>query len=173
MNANTPAAPEPEIPPVAVSEARAAAPSLVASIEAVARTRLLTVRAETLLAEVALLLSNAQISLVVVCSADGTAVGVITETILVRQLGFGKADIFTTQAGDVMTSDFTTCLPSESLSSVLAMMHSRGLIHVVVVDAGNKPVGIANARDGLRALLAAGNQEEELLRNYVMGIGYQ
>jgi hypothetical protein len=30
-----------------------------------------------------------------------------------------------------------------------------------------------NARDGLRALLAAGNHEETLLRNYVMGIGYQ
>jgi hypothetical protein len=30
-----------------------------------------------------------------------------------------------------------------------------------------------NARDGLRALLAAGNHEEALLRDYVMGIGYQ
>ena len=34
-------------------------------------------------------------------------------------------------------------------------------------------LGVLNARDGLRALLAAGNHEEELLRNYVMGIGYQ
>ena len=48
-----------------------------------------------------------------------------------------------------------------------------GLIHVPVVDADNKPTGVVNARDGLRALLAAGNQEEALLRNYVMGVGYQ
>ena len=34
-------------------------------------------------------------------------------------------------------------------------------------------LGVVNARDGLRALLAAGNHEEALLRNYVMGIGYQ
>jgi CBS domain-containing protein len=52
------------------------------------------------------------------------------------------------------------------------MMHDRGLIHVVVVAAGNRPLGVVNARDGLRALLAAGNHEEALLRDYVMGIGY-
>ena len=53
------------------------------------------------------------------------------------------------------------------------MMHARGLIHVLLIGAGNQPVGLLNARDGLRALLAAGNHEEALLRNYVMGIGYQ
>jgi CBS domain-containing protein len=72
-----------------------------------------------------------------------------------------------------MTQDFTACTAEEVLSDVLAMMHNRWLIHVLLVDADNKPVGIVNARDGLRALLAAGNHEEELLRNYVMGIGYQ
>jgi sulfur relay (sulfurtransferase) DsrF/TusC family protein len=43
----------------------------------------------------------------------------------------------------------------------------------LLLDAEHKPVGVLNARDGLRALLSAGNYEEELLRNYVMGIGYQ
>jgi CBS domain-containing protein len=52
-------------------------------------------------------------------------------------------------------------------------MHERGLIHVLLVDADNKLLGVVNARDGLRALLAAGNHEEALLRNDVMGIGYQ
>lgn len=42
-----------------------------------------------------------------------------------------------------------------------------------VVNAQGKLLGIVNARDGLRALLAAGNHGETLLRNYVMGIGYQ
>jgi CBS domain-containing protein len=73
----------------------------------------------------------------------------------------------------VMTREITTCRPEDVLSEVLAMMHERGLIHVLVVDAGNKPLGVLNALDGLRALLAAGNQEEALLRNYVMGVGYQ
>jgi CBS domain-containing protein len=59
------------------------------------------------------------------------------------------------------------------LPDVVAQMHEQGLIHVLLVDADNKPLGVVNVRDGLRALLLAGNQEEVLLRNYVMGVGYQ
>lgn len=99
--------------------------------------------------------------------------GTITETILVRHLGLGHADFFTTHAGDVMTNEFTTCEPQELLSDVLAMMHARSLMHVLLIGADNQPLGVLNARDGLRVLLAAGNDEEALLRNYVMGIGYQ
>ena len=52
-------------------------------------------------------------------------------------------------------------------------MHARGLIHVLMLSPAGQLLGVVNARDGLRALLAAGNHEEALLRNYVMGIGYQ
>lgn len=176
MNAQVPVRPDepnPETPPVAAAEARAAAPLRVSGVEEVARARLLTVSADTLLSEVAALLSSAQISVVVVCDASGAALGVITETILVRRLGSGQADFFTTRAGDVMTPAFTSCAPQDLLSDVLAMMHARGLIHVVLLGADQRPLGVLNARDGLRALLAAGNQEEALLRNYVMGVGYQ
>ena len=163
----------PESPPVAAAEARAVAPALVSGIEAVARSRLLTVGAEALLVDVAALLSSAQISVVVVCDAAGTAMGIITETVLVKRLGLGQADFFTTQAAEVMTREITVCALDEVLADVLAMMHTRGLIHVLLVDADNRALGVVNARDGLRVLLAAGNHEEELLRNYVMGIGYQ
>ncbi len=168
-----PAAQPPETPPVAAAEARAVAPLSVSGVEVVARSRLLTVAADDLLVKVAALLSGAQISVVVVCDATGAAVGVITETTLVRRLGLGQADFFTTRAGDVMTSEFTVCVPQDLLSDVLALMHTRGLIHVLLLDADRHPLGVLNARDGLRALLAAGNHEEALLRNYVMGLGYQ
>jgi len=162
-----------ESPPVAAAEARAVAPMRVGEVGAMARSRLLTVRVDALLAEVAALLSNAQISVVVVCDAAGRSIGTITETVLVRRLGLGQADFFSTHAGDVMVRETTACSPDDTLSEVLAMMHRRGLVHVLVVGPDNQPLGVLNARDGLRALLAAGNHEEELLRNYVMGIGYQ
>lgn len=157
----------------AAAEAENVTPVLVSSIEEVTRSRLVTVGADALLTEVAALLSSTQISLVVVCDGLGVAAGVITETILVRHLGYGKADVFTTRAGDVMVREFTVCQPTDFLPDVLAKMHERGLIHVPVVDDNNRPIGVVNARDGLRALLAQGNFEEALLRNYVMGIGYQ
>ncbi len=129
--------------------------------------------ADALLVKVAALLSGAQISVVVVCDAAGAAVGVITETTLVRRSGLGQADFFTTRAGDVMAGEFMACVPRDLLSDVLALMHTRGLTHVLLLDADRHPQGVLNARDGLRALLAAGNHEEALLRNHVMGIGYQ
>ncbi len=176
MNAQAqdkPADPIPEIPPVAAAEARAVAPLRVSGVEGVARSRLLTVAIDALLVEVAALLSGAQISVVVVCDAAGVAVGVITETTLVRRLGLGQADFFTTRAGEVMTHEFMACATEDLLSEVLATMHTRGLIHVLLLGDDRHPLGVLNARDGLRALLAAGNHEEALLRNYVMGIGYQ
>ena len=149
------------------------APLQVSAIEAVARSRLLVVGTESLLVEVAALLSSAQISVVVVCDAAGAPLGTITETLLVRRLGLGEASIFTTRAGEVMTPGFAACSPEDSLSEVLALMHERGLIHLLLVDERKTLLGVVNARDGLRALLAAGNHEEALLRNYVMGVGYQ
>lgn len=165
--------PIPETAQAAAAEARTVAPLLVSSVEEIARSRLLTVAVDALLVEVAALLSGAQISVVVVCDASGAAVGIITETTLVRRLGLGQADFFTTRAAEVMTNDFMACAPEDLLSDVLATMHMHGLIHVLLLGPGKQPKGVLNARDGLRALLAAGSHEEALLRNYVMGVGYQ
>ena len=162
-----------ERPAVAAAEAQAVAPLRVHAIEAVARSRLLTVPAHSLLVEVAALLSSAQISVVVVCDVDGAPLGIVTETDLIRHLGLGHADFFTTRAEAVMSRGFTACAPQDLLSDVLATMHKRGLIHVLLVNADHRPEGVVNARDGLRALLAAGNHAEAQLRSYVMGIGYQ
>ena len=63
------------------------------------------------------------------------------------------------------TPGFVACAPDDVLSDVLAMMQERGLVHVLLIDPNNKLLGVVNAREGLRALLAAGNQEEALLRN--------
>ena len=163
----------PESPPVAAAEARAVPPLRVRDIETVARSRLKTVSATSLLVEVAALLSSAQISVVVVADAAGAPLGTITETHLVRRLGLGQADFFNTAAADVMTQGIVACAPDDLLSQVLADMHERGHIHRLLLGPGRQLLGVVNARDGLRAQLAAGNHEEALLRNYVMGIGYQ
>lgn len=149
------------------------APPTVSAIQAVARSRLLTVAADAHLVEVAALLSSAQISVVVVCSDAGEVLGIITETLLVKQLGSRRADFLTTRADAVMTREIRSCVLDDLLPDVVAQMHEQGLIHVLLVDADNKPLGVVNVRDGLRALLLAGIHEEALLRNYVMGVGYQ
>jgi CBS domain-containing protein len=157
----------------APTAARSGTPARVSDISAVARSRLITVAPDTLLVEVAAGLSSAQLSVVVVCSAGGRALGVSTETLLVRQLGLGKADLFNTRAVDVMSTAFHSCAPDEDLAELMDSMHDQGLVHVLVLDARRVVQGIVHPRDGLRALLAAGHEEEALLRQYVMGEGYQ
>ena len=140
---------------VAAAKPAAVAPLLVSSLEAVARSQLITVPVDTRLVEAAERLSGARIGVAVVCDAAGAAIGTITETMLLRHLGLGQADFFATRVGDVMTQEFTTCTPQELLSDVLAMMQSRGLIHVLLIRADKHLLGVLNAHDGLRALLAA------------------
>lgn len=145
---------------------------LVSSIDAAIRSRLAVASDDTLLLEVARLLSNTQISLVVVCDADGLMVGVISKTNIIRQIGHCQGAACTSTAAEIMTRDVTFCRATDCLPDVLSMMLARGFVHVPVVDAQRKPSGVVNARDGLRELWADGQYEETLLRDYVMGVGY-
>ena len=72
-----------------------------------------------------------------------------------------------------MTADVAYCHPADFLPDVLAMMQKCGFVHVPVVDEQSKPLGVVNARDALRSLIAEGEYDEALLRDYVMGIGYR
>jgi CBS domain-containing protein len=146
---------------------------LVSSIEAATRSRLLTVSVSTLLRDVARLLSSTQISLVVVCDDRGAMVGVVTKTDIVRQIGHCDGAACASTAADIMTRDVTSCRATDCLPDVLSMMQARGFVHVPVVDAAGRPTGVVNARDALRELMAEGQYEEALLRDYVMGVGYR
>jgi CBS domain-containing protein len=82
---------------------------LVSSIEAATRSRLVTVSVGTLLREVARLLCNTQISLVVVCDQAGAMAGVVTKTDIVRQIGYFEGAAYTKNAADLMTRELTFC----------------------------------------------------------------
>ena len=146
---------------------------LVSSIDSVARSRLVTIDASATLVDAARTLSDTQISLVVVCDAAGVMSGVITKTDLVRQIGHCGGSACTRQAAEVMTRDVAFCRPADCLSEVLALMRERGFVHIPVVDEAVNPIGVVNARDALRELLAQEKYEESLLRDYVMGVGYR
>lgn len=146
---------------------------LVKNIDALARSRLVTVSADTLLVDVAKLLSDTHISLVVVCDSHGAMVGIITKTNMVQQIGRSCESIGTTVASDVMTRNVTSCYPTDSLLDVMSKMEKSGFIHLPVIDEKFKPSGVVNARDALRTLMTEGKHEAAILRDYVMGIGYR
>ena len=147
--------------------------NLVSSIAAVARSRLVTIVTDALLVDAAKLLSNTQISLVVACDYDGVMAGVITKTNIVQKIGRCGGSACMATAADVMTRDVTYCRPTDYLPDVLSMMATRGFVHIPVIDEHSRPLGVVNARDALRALMAEEQYEASLLRDYVMGIGYR
>lgn len=146
---------------------------LVSSIEAIACSRMTTIARDALLMDVATLLTQTEISLVVVCNPDRTMAGVITKSDIVRQMGRCAGGACQTAAADVMTRQVTFCRAGDRLADVLLTMQTQGLIHLPVIDGDGQPVGVVTARDALRLLMMEGQYEEALLRNYVMGIGYQ
>lgn len=137
-----------------------------------ARTRLAVVRDDAPLMEAARLLSPT-LGLVVVCDADGALAGVISKTDVVRQLGSCQGLSCRTAAALVMTREATVCRLQDSLADIWELMKTRGLKHIPVVDDEARPLGVLYAQDALQGLLGEVEQEELLLRDYVLGIGYR
>jgi CBS domain-containing protein len=131
------------------------------------------VLADAVLADIAKLLSAARIGLVVVCHSDRAVAGVVTQSDIVRRVGYYPEKVLTTTAADVMTRNVTSCHPGDTLENVLSVMNKRGLEHIPVVDDDSIPSGVIDARDALKALMKQASYNQALLRNYVMGVGYR
>ena len=145
----------------------------VEGLLSIAKQRLNIIQADASLIEAAKLLCGTQKSLVVVCEAAGTMVGVVSKTDVVRQISRSPDNVSSTTAAAVMTRDVAYCRSSDTLRDVLSLMKQRGFVHIPIVEQGFKPSGVVNARDALQALLGEVEDEEALLRDYVMGVGYQ
>ena len=139
----------------------------------VAKGRLVTVTTDALLIDAARLLNGPQHNLVVVCDAAGRMAGVITKTDVVGRISRCSGLSCTTAAANVMTQDVTSCRPDDSLQDVWSRIKERGLKNIPVVDKDSRPVGVLNARDALEVLLEDVRYEEQLLRDYVMCVGYR
>jgi CBS domain-containing protein len=136
-----------------------------------ARARLVTIADDAPMIEAAKLL-RAGTDLVVVCGSAGLLVGVITKTDVVGQISRCQGASCTTAASLVMTRDVLLCRTGDWLRDVWARMKERSLKNIPVVDQDSRPLGVLNARDALQVLLEEVQDEEALLRDYVMGVGY-
>jgi CBS domain-containing protein len=144
-----------------------------ASILSVARERLVTIQADALLIEAAKLLCRTHRALLVVCDSKGAMTGVITKTDIVRQVARSHGVLSDLRIENVMTTVVTYCKQGDSLHDVLALMHLLDFVHIPIIDQESRPCGVVNARDALQALLGEVEDEEQLLRAYVMGVGYR
>jgi CBS domain-containing protein len=137
-----------------------------------AREKLVTIAEDAPLTEAAKFLHEGT-DLVVVCGGSaGLVAGVITKTDVVGQMGRCQGASCTMPASLTMTRDVVICRPDELLQEVWKRMKERKLKNIPVVGEDSRPMGVLEARDILQVLLEESKDEEAMLRDYVMGIGY-
>jgi CBS-domain-containing membrane protein len=146
---------------------------LVNQLLSEARKRLTIIGVEALLIDAARALSDLPGELVVVCDSDGKVAGVIAKADVVRQITHCEGAACRMVAASAMTRDVVSCRSDEPLSGVWSKMKWHGLRHIPVIDDRSRPIGVINPRDALQALLGSATSEVELLRDYVMSVGYQ
>jgi len=138
----------------------------------VARGRLVTVADDAPLIEAARLLGPGR-DLVAALAPGGALAGVITKTDVVARIAGCDGGGCRLAAGLAMTRDVLSCHAGDGLRTLWEAMRARGLKCVPVIDTEGRPIGILTARDVLGVLLREAEDEDALLRDYVMGVGYR
>lgn len=118
------------------------------------------------------LMAQPATDLVIVCR-DGAVVGVVTKTDIVVQISRNPGSDLSAPVDSIMRRDVATCRSSDPLSDVLRAMKERGFHRIPVVDDQHSPVGIVYARDALQCLLEEVEIDDELLRDFITGVGYR
>jgi CBS domain-containing protein len=138
-----------------------------------ARRRLVTLRRHSHVGEAAALLINPDTPLVVVCSDDGVAVGVISRADILKVIaGWNSVDL-PANAEAVMTRCVFSFHPDVPLQKVWRDLNTRSFRSAPILDASGRPQGVLHVADIASALLEEVTNEEGLLRDYVLGVGYQ
>ncbi len=143
----------------------------VARLLPAAREKLIMISEDAPLTEAANFLHKGT-DLVIVCGSAGLVAGVITKTDVVGQMGRCQGAQCTMATSLAMTRDVLVCRPGELLQDVWKRMKGRELKNIPVVDQDSWPLGVLHARDILQFLLDDSYDDESLLRDYIMGVGY-
>jgi CBS domain-containing protein len=143
----------------------------IGHLNRVTSSRLRVIGADVTAQAAALALTEPNIGLVVVCHDGGEAVGVLSKSDLVRHLALSGSAGET--AATLMTRRVVSCRPDDDVHAVWQTMTAQTLQNVPVIDADFRPLGILDIRDAMNALLEQDEVEEQLLANYIAGIGYR
>jgi CBS domain-containing protein len=134
-------------------------------------TRLMVADISSELRTAALLLSHPGIGLVVVCDKTGQAAGVVSKSDVVRHLATSRSSEANVAA--LMSQPIICCSHDDDLHSVWELMVARNLQNIPVIGPDSRPVGVLDIRDALKALFEQEEVQEQMLTNYIAGIGYQ
>jgi CBS domain-containing protein len=98
----------------------------------------------------------------------GNLIGIVSERDVVRRLHAGGAALLHARVADIMTTEVTTCSPSDDVADVAAVMTSRRFRHLPVVVEGEL-AGIVSIGDMVKARIDLLESERAQLQRYIAG----
>lgn len=144
---------------------------IIETLQALTSPRLAVVDFRATVQTAAASLARPGIGLIVVCNANGNAEGVLSKSDLIRHLSLPLPPA--PQVSELMSRSIVSCRPQDDVHAVWQMMAARKLQNIPVIDAGARPLGILDIRDAMKALFEQEKIQEQMLFNYVAGIGYR
>jgi CBS domain-containing protein len=104
-----------------------------------------------------------------VVSTDGDKVeGIISERDIVRGLQSAGTELLDKPVREVMTEKVITCVATDRAAGIMALMVSKHLRHVPVLEDG-RFVSMISIRDLLQLRLKEVQSEADAMRNYIAG----
>lgn len=106
-----------------------------------------------------------------VVSSDGKTIeGIVSERDIVRGLARMAPALLSTPVRELMTAKVLTCVPTDRVAGITALMVSRHVQHLPVVMDG-KPVGMVSVRDLLQLRLEEVLADADAMQKYIGGSG--
>ncbi|WP_305989400.1 CBS domain-containing protein [Roseibium sp. MMSF_3544] len=126
----------------------------------------ITASSDALLSDICETLAKHKIGAVVVCSADKTIEGIVSERDIVRVIGTQGPSSLKLPVSSVMTKDVVTCSEENSVNEVMARMTQGRFRHMPVVKDG-KLTGVISIGDVVKHKIAQVELEAEQMRHYI------
>lgn len=126
----------------------------------------ITIRPEQTVRDALALLATHNIGVLIVVSAAGTPVGIVSERDIVREAARNE-QVFGRAVGEIMTRDVITGVPEDDLASVANLMTEKRIRHLPVVT-GGKLIGIISIGDVVKAQRDTYQGEVETLETQIL-----
>ena len=126
----------------------------------------ITIGPTTNVAAAVKLLAERRIGALVVIGAEQSVVGIISERDIVHALAARGAAALDLPLTEVMTRKVATCIPSDTITSIMGRMTDGKFRHVPVVEQG-RLTGIVSIGDVVKQRLEEMEHEQAALRDYI------
>jgi CBS domain-containing protein len=125
-----------------------------------------TAHPDTTLLDIANKLAAKRIGAIVVVGTGGEIFGIVSERDVIRALATSGADCLREPVAQTMTRQVVTCLETDTLDELMAMMTARRFRHLPVVTDGAL-VGIVSIGDVVKHHVAEVEMEATAMRDYI------